>query len=367
MTTVAELEGKFHFIHITESLAAGVLKSVLQLANAQISTNHQVTIQYLQRNDTPSPHDLQSLVPLAKFELISKSNKLGLLILFFKLLLQKNYREPKTYVHAHSSWGGFITRLAGQIRDIPNLYYTPHCYSFLRLDQSKYITSLYKRIESFLANSSQAKVIACGESEAEIAIELGTPRVILGCNFVSIPNTPIRVSSTSNVKIGNVGRLTIQKNPQRLLAAKAHFPSNWQCVWFGDGDEKLRTALIQGGVLVSGWMSPDNASKVYTNLDYLVMTSDWEGMPFSLIEAMAFGVIPIIWNFRGANRIIQNGINGFIVQRVEDFANIIQELESDFVRKSSISNSAREYVIVNHNLDSISDNWPRFYDLVSQG
>ena len=62
------------------------------------------------------------------------------------------------------------------------------------------------------------------------------------------------------------------------------------------------------------------------------MASIWEGLPMTILEAMQNGCIPVVYNnFKTAPELIDNGINGFYVEKNDDinFINIINNLMLD--------------------------------------
>ena len=50
-----------------------------------------------------------------------------------------------------------------------------------------------------------------------------------------------------------------------------------------------------------------------TNADYLVQLSDWEGCPYSVLEALKMGVPCLVTNWGGVDELIQDGKNGYIL------------------------------------------------------
>ena len=77
-----------------------------------------------------------------------------------------------------------------------------------------------------------------------------------------------------------------------------------------------------------------------------VLLSDYEGLPSSLLEAMAAGVVPICLDMRsGIREAIQPGFNGLIVKdRKNDFFGAVQTLQGDAALWSKLSANARETV-----------------------
>jgi glycosyltransferase involved in cell wall biosynthesis len=92
----------------------------------------------------------------------------------------------------------------------------------------------------------------------------------------------------------------------------------------------------------------DNASiySVLRQCHAFVLLSDYEGLPVSMLEAMACGVVPVCLEMRsGIREAIQPGVNGMIVRdRWEDFYAAVQTLKNDPSRWSKLSANARDTV-----------------------
>ena len=123
--------------------------------------------------------------------------------------------------------------------------------------------------------------------------------------------------------INVLGRLDIfQKRHDVLINAFAFFLKEYpsfKLVFYGDGPDKekmvqqIRKLGIENNVIFAGITNKPlevmKTSKMY------ILTSDFEGIPNSLIEAMSLGLPCISTDCRpgGARLLINDGINGFIV------------------------------------------------------
>lgn len=356
------LEENVHeFLHVTESLAGGVLTSISNLANVQVNSGYKANVLYLRRKNTPKIPELEDFAPGVHFQEIGKADFLGLLVLFFRCLISKEFHNKQIIIHAHSTWSGFILRTAAILRPIPNLHYTPHCYAFKREDVHRLVKMMYWTIELLLTWINTAITVGCCETEAEEALKLRSKRTIAGKNFVAVPSSYLRKVSHIDVTVATVGRISRQKNPQRFLEAVKYFPDNWKVAWYGDGDESQAELLKSKNVYVSGWLDTSNLQAAYEEMDYFLLTSDWEGLPFSLLEAMSNGAIPIVWSYFGASEVITNSQNGFIVNDISEVNRIILNLENDDARKKQISINAWNYVLENHSLNSLRLHWREYY------
>lgn len=88
--------------------------------------------------------------------------------------------------------------------------------------------------------------------------------------------------------------------------------------------------------------------------DILLMTSAWEGFPLVIMEAMAFGAIPLVTNIDAIPEHITHGQNGYLLNHVNDENRLIEEavqqIQSMLEHKDSlegISRNAYNYAISN--------------------
>lgn len=130
-----------------------------------------------------------------------------------------------------------------------------------------------------------------------------------------------------------LGRLTFQKNPQRLMnvfcLVKERKPDIKICV-IGTGDMEDETiGLAQeydllDNVQFLGFQS--NPLKMLCDSKVMVMTSRWEGTPMCALEAMALGVPIVSTPVDGLKDLIKNGENGYLSDDDEVLADKICEI-----------------------------------------
>lgn len=156
------------------------------------------------------------------------------------------------------------------------------------------------------------------------------------------------------VLVGFVGRLSPEKGPARFLqvASQLHRThSDLHFVMVGTGP--LRTALraeanrlrLRDRVHFTGDL--DDMPRVYRNLHMLVMTSESEGRPLVLMEAMSAGLPVIAPDVGGIAEIIVNGQSGVLVapHDTEALVHAVQELLGERTRALQLGKAARERVL----------------------
>lgn len=157
-----------------------------------------------------------------------------------------------------------------------------------------------------------------------------------------------------------VGRISQQKNYEMMISVFSIVKEKYNDVHldiYGDGDpvyinkisNQIKKMKMESYITLKGRNS--NMENVYPLYDVFLMTSDFEGLPNALIEAMACRLICVSTNCRtGPKDLIENGVNGFLTQvgKIDDMVNTIFKvmgLNKD--EKIIIMDNARN-TIMNH-------------------
>lgn len=146
-----------------------------------------------------------------------------------------------------------------------------------------------------------------------------------------------------------VGRLTYQKNPERLINVLRVLcernPSMKACI-IGDGDLKeVVSSLIVKNHLEShidlvGFKS--NPLKMIHDSKVMLLVSRWEGLPMCVLEALALGVPVVSTPTDGIESIVVNGKNGFVCETDENLVDKIGDvIENAELQKSLSGESVR--------------------------
>lgn len=128
--------------------------------------------------------------------------------------------------------------------------------------------------------------------------------------------------------VATVARLIEAKRLDRFLRilsrVRQHIPTVGGII-AGDGGlrqhlerQAMALGLIPDGVQFLGHC--ETVPALLSHIDVFVMTSDHEGFPNGLLEAMAAG-LPVVTTSAGdASKVIQDGINGFVIPREDEDA-----------------------------------------------
>lgn len=166
------------------------------------------------------------------------------------------------------------------------------------------------------------------------------------------------------------GRLVERKNQGLLISAFSHiageFP-DYNLSIYGDGplkDNLLK--MIKNRKMEDRITIYESTDEIYDRIyeaSLFVLTSEYEGMPNVLIEAMALGTPCISTDCRpgGARAIIHSGENGYIVA-LNDMEALSDEMRNLLVNKTkaqTIANVAMK-IRETHSQDAIYEKWQSF-------
>lgn len=99
----------------------------------------------------------------------------------------------------------------------------------------------------------------------------------------------------------------------------------------------------------------------------IVLLSDYEGMPGTLMDGMSCGLIPISSNFLGVGELIKNDRNGFIVENREtSFYNAINKLYNSKELRLKLSAEAKKTIIDDFSIEKSFIKWQEFINLCSK-
>ncbi|NDD62261.1 MAG: glycosyltransferase, partial [Actinobacteria bacterium] len=156
------------------------------------------------------------------------------------------------------------------------------------------------------------------------------------CQKLGVPN--------DRPLVGFVGRLTGIKRPDRFLALAATRPDA-HFVVIGDGplrDAVGKEAGALPNVTLVGWQQ--DLSVVYGALDVVVLTSDNEGIPLSLLEAASAGVAIVALDVGGVGEIISDRTTGALVADSSQLSSRLAELLDQPTLRRELAHAAQRDV-----------------------
>jgi glycosyltransferase involved in cell wall biosynthesis len=134
---------------------------------------------------------------------------------------------------------------------------------------------------------------------------------------------------------------------------------------YGDGNDRQRAVDViaaEGAGLPVRYGGVYDGIQVYDhmkNAQAMLLVSDYEGLPLTVLEGMACGLVPICLRIRsGLPELIEHGRNGYLVDdRGPAVVAAVRDLVADPCRWERMSAAARETVAVKFSLDSCVSRW----------
>jgi len=183
---------------------------------------------------------------------------------------------------------------------------------------------------------------------------------------------PLPVLSFTNEKvIGMVARLDLQKGFEYLLRAVrelCHTFAGLKVVIVGEGpdrqaiEEMVKEYGLQSNVVLAGQHSDMPA--VYAAMDIFVLPSLNEGLPMTILEAMAASRPVVATRVGAIPKVITDGVNGLLVnpRDTEGLRNAITSLLSDPERCRQMGEKAHDWVSRNYTSEAMALKYRQLYD-----
>lgn len=362
---VSEQKGqRYKLLCVCEAMATGIFFFLNSLLN-RLCEDYDVVIVYAERYETPKDLRAQfdDRIKLIKMDTFRRGMDPRMIWAAQRDLRRIIQQEKPDVIHLNSSMAGIVGRIAAAGSGIPVLY-TPHLFSFLQPSFSAVKRMVFCAAEWLLARTG-GYIIGVSESEYLAAAKL-TRRAgyINNCIDVVLPAPePTAHAAGMGLRAGTSGRILPQKCPGRYAELAKLVPQD-EIVWIGDGE--LRSVL-EGldNVRVLGWMSRAQALAAVRELDVFLLLSDSEGLSISLLEAMEAGAVCIASNIEANRQVLENGVDGFLVNDAAEAAAIMDQIRDHKVDIDAIRRAAYAKIISQYNLDIMVQSYANVYELAA--
>lgn len=340
----------------TVSLVCGGAERVISILSSQFAKNFDQVKIFIWL-DKPIFYPIDNSIEIINIPQRCQSNNLFLKMLWFRNFVKKNPPHAILSFLAKSS--------------IPVIYSTiflpPKIIIAERNDprnlKGGYIMRkirdfTYNFADAILEQTNNNKNYFKGKKFAKTSV-IYNPVFMDNSLVGSALNTP-----KSNI-IVNVGRLEPQKDQKTLIKAFAIFHKKhpeYKLYIYGEGNERaelerlINELNLSQQVLLPG--SIGNIFECIKKAKAFVLTSKFEGMPNALIEAMCLGLPCISTKVSGATDLIQNNINGKLVNigNVDEIVSALTSITEDDTESYTLGNNATQ-LYEKLNVSIISKEW----------
>lgn len=333
---------------------------IVELANALVDT-FEVYIAYGVRPQTPDNYEqyFDKSVHLIKVNNFTRSiNPVKDVKAYFEIKKISKKVCPDI-IHLHSSKAGILGRWCFNGHRIP-IFYTPHGYSFLMKNCNGLKRMIYKLIEEISAKR-YCMTISCSEGENSETLRM-TKNALCINNGVNCKDIDYIIQTTNKIRqnhtftVFTLGRICYQKNPSLFNEIAKAMPEV-QFLWIGDGE--LRDVITSPNIKVTGWCDRNLAIEYSMNADVFMLTSLWEGLPISLLEAMYMKKLCIVSDVIGNHDVIQNCNNGFVCKTKDDYVDVICKCKTN--NYEMYRTTAYNQILKKYNKDVMASQYKTLY------
>lgn len=253
---------------------------------------------------------------------VNDSNKLFKLIVFIKALFVFMYymlvKHNIKIVHIHgasyvSFWRKSVFILLGKAFGKKIVYHI-HGGGFKKFSKE------HPNAVRYVLSKTDC-IIALSENWKEFfEKEFSCKKVTVISNIIEAPQINPKKSNLFTLLF--LGKMNKNKGIYDLLDViiknKSEYKNKLRLFLGGNGEiesvqRKIHENGIENIVIFKGWVSGNSKIDLFNQSDVYILPSYYEGLPISILEAMSYSMPIIATNVGGIPEIVENGINGYLI------------------------------------------------------
>lgn len=293
------------------------------------------------------------------------------------VFLVKEIRSFKPHiVHTHTAKAGLLGRIASIISLHPSIRIHTFHGHLLNGYFSKNTTKIVVWVERFLAIFTH-QLLAVGERVKLDLLEAGVGRpekfgvMSPGLKLNHLYDKHVAKEcfglDVSSLHCAYIGRVTSIKRPDRFLDVVRELQSRETQIRFfmaGDGELleacRLRVEAENLPVTILGWQA--NIEMILSAADMVVLTSDNEGTPLSLIQAGMAGLPVVASDVGSVSEVIVSGKTGIVTTvQVEKLADAIEMLTVNKSLRQEMGIQGRNFTMGRFSLERLVNDHENLY------
>lgn len=295
-------------------------------------------------------------------------------------------RYKPSIVHIHSSKTGILARIACKLLNIEKVIYHVHGWSFSR--SIGFSRKFYLWLEKLFYTITTEYIFVCKQDMIDFINLGGNPEIVSkshviypGADFLDPDKikqfrTELRNKlgfNDSDHVVGTVGRLDIQKNPQIFVEIANRYSkldSDAKFLWIGKGvyreemEKHINELALSDKFILPGYV--DDVEPYFSVFDTFVITSRYEGLPVTILKALACGTPVVGFCVNGINDLSNqfSSVYGVEPYAIGEFVKKLVDAKNMKKSRKEIIKKENEYVRKNFNLDKMYDYILKVYDSV---
>lgn len=368
---------KIKVLHIIKSLGRGGAETLLPETLALHNKDH---FEFHYMYFLPWKNQMVSAIEKQGGKVICMPAKNNIHILLLCFRIATYIRENNIQLlHCHLPWAGITGRLAAKMAGIPVIY-TEHNNFFRYHWLTRRMSSLTMHLNNLvIAVSADAEVAIKKRFGSRIPLRL----VLNGVDTLKFTKNPNQDAIRKEFNIPkehlvliNIAVFRQQKRldiwlkvVQQLL--KKH--ANLSCILVGDGPLKpeLESKAMSLGLKERFYMPGlrTDARNFFNAADIFLMTSDFEGLPIALLEAMSMECAVVATDVGGVAEVVEQGISG-LLSKAGDEEQLIADCDkliADFPYRQEIAYAGRKKIEQHFSMQRMVNELETIYNSMLNG
>ncbi len=302
-------------------------------------------------------------------------NLLGDLRAFVSLVKEIRAFKPDV-IHTHTAKAGFLGRIASMASFHPSIRVHTFHGHLLNGYFGRFKRTLIVIAEKVLGLFTD-QLLAVGERVRQDLLQAGIgskarfalmpPGLVLGVLPAQKESQKSFGLSVGKLQCAYIGRVTQIKRPDRFLDVVAEVKRRRIEIEFlvaGDGELleacRKRIAAEALPVEVLGWQS--NVERVLAASDIVILTSDNEGTPLSLIQAGMAALPVVTTNVGSIPEVVINGVTGIVTNvDVIEMVDALEKLAGDVGLRARMGSAAQEFTMANFGVNRLVHDHEELY------
>jgi len=110
--------------------------------------------------------------------------------------------------------------------------------------------------------------------------------------------------------------------------------------------EQLEKKNLKKNLTICGWVDRSEMPDFWKEEDVFINLSEYEGTALSMLEAMSYGVVPVVTKIAGVDEFVKSGENGYIfnISDIKILVQDIKKLEADRTLLPRFGNRSRDII-----------------------
>ncbi len=289
-------------------------------------------------------------------------------------------------IHCHGLKAALLGGIAAKTVGHKNIIYTAHSNISFKTSQITN-TYFYKTVEKVVSHiSKQIIAVSEGIKNEMIMRKIPAERITVIPNGIDASRFKIEtdkkhikrqlgIPEEANI-VGTIARLAPQKNLETFLKGAAILLSSMPELRFiivGDGplkkqlQEKAIELGIESKVTFTGYRN--DIPEILHIMDVFALSSWTEGLPITVLEAMAAEKPVVATRVGGTPEIIEDGLTGLLVKPNDEksLAEGIMHILSNRLFADALGTAARKNIVENYTIEKMVESTEKLYfDLITK-